>query len=121
MNTKPVLALSALLLSALGTAQAADGGYELYRRAVLGDISVSAPAVQASRQAYGPYALVRLQAGVDGRIALAEARAIGEAAPALRLHTAQARLGGYELYRRAVLGEPQQRPAVAPVVVGTAR
>lgn len=110
---KFALALGALLAAGGAVAEsmnsvAADPGYALYRRAVLGDNIVVPESTATTRdggQVLGSYALYLLRNGASKSEALAKAQAIGEFPhfDSDQPKVAAAKLSPYDLYRRAVL------------------
>lgn len=89
--------------------QATDSGYALYRRTVLGDVSVMVGATTASRPAAvtpGPYARYLMHNGVGEASALEQARSIGElpAPGGLGTESTRLELDSYERYQVTVLG-----------------
>ncbi|WP_077034553.1 hypothetical protein [Pelomonas sp. KK5] len=78
MNTTRLLTVAAVLFAA-GAAAQADTGYDQYRRTVLGDTTIAAPAV-ATRTAVvpGSYAQYLINNGSDKSVALVTAAHVGE-------------------------------------------
>jgi hypothetical protein len=86
MNTIRVIAIAATLLTAVASQAATDSGYDQYRRVVLGDSSVAAPAgQQVGNQARlvqvpGSYAQYLIVNGTAADQAIATAARNGESA-----------------------------------------
>lgn len=97
-----------------GVAADQDAGYAVYRRAVLGDTSVSAAATPSwsrvgDSRVLGPYAQYLVYLGQSKADALAQAERAGERAREADRTVAAERpqLDAYELYQRSVLGRSE--------------
>ena len=84
MPTIRIVAIAATLFAAVASQAATDTSYDLYRRTVLGDSSVTTPVVTSSRTSPhlvpvpGPYARHLIANGEPSSKAIAAARRVGE-------------------------------------------
>lgn len=97
-----------------GIAAAEDPGYTAYRRGVLGDVSVSAPAALSwarvgDSRVLGPYAQYLMYLGLSRSDALAQAERAGERASEAdrTVIVERPQFDSYELYQRSVLGRSE--------------